>query len=122
MPSRVCVRQDPEALIIEAEKSGKYVVVFDPLDGSSNIDCNVSVGSIFGIYRRTSAAGESRRCCVFVDAAAPSPHRIASHRIASHRIASHRIASHRIASHRIASHRRCAASICALCVAVCDAA
>lgn len=31
--------------------AGKYCVVFDPLDGSSNIDCNVSVGSIFGIYR-----------------------------------------------------------------------
>lgn len=36
------------------DKSSKYVVVFDPLDGSSNIDVNVSVGTIFGIYRRTS--------------------------------------------------------------------
>lgn len=35
-------------------KSSKYVVVFDPLDGSSNIDVNVSVGTIFGIYRRVS--------------------------------------------------------------------
>jgi fructose-1,6-bisphosphatase I len=35
-------------------KSPKYVVVFDPLDGSSNIDVNVSVGTIFGIYRRIS--------------------------------------------------------------------
>ena len=33
---------------------GKYVLVFDPLDGSSNIDVNVSVGTIFGIYRRKS--------------------------------------------------------------------
>ena len=31
---------------------GKYVVCMDPLDGSSNIDYNVSVGSIFSIYRR----------------------------------------------------------------------
>ncbi len=31
---------------------GKYSVVFDPLDGSSNIDVNVSIGTIFGIYRR----------------------------------------------------------------------
>ena len=31
---------------------GSYVLVFDPLDGSSNIDHNVSVGTIFGIYRR----------------------------------------------------------------------
>jgi fructose-1,6-bisphosphatase I len=36
-------------------KASKYVVVFDPLDGSSNIDVNVSVGTIFGIYRRKSA-------------------------------------------------------------------
>ena len=35
-------------------KNAKYVVVFDPLDGSSNIDVNVSVGTIFGIYRRKS--------------------------------------------------------------------
>ncbi len=39
--------------------SGKYVVVFDPLDGSSNIDANVSIGTIFGIYRRRSPAGEA---------------------------------------------------------------
>ena len=30
--------------------AGHYVVVFDPLDGSSNIDAGISVGSIFGIY------------------------------------------------------------------------
>ena len=35
-------------------KPAKYIVVFDPLDGSSNIDVNVSVGTIFGIYRRKS--------------------------------------------------------------------
>jgi len=39
-----------------APKPSKYVVVFDPLDGSSNIDVNVSVGTIFGIYRRLSDA------------------------------------------------------------------
>lgn len=39
-----------------ASKNAKYVVVFDPLDGSSNIDVNVSVGTIFGIYRRKSDA------------------------------------------------------------------
>ncbi len=31
---------------------GKYVIVFDPLDGSSNIDVNVNVGTIFSVYRR----------------------------------------------------------------------
>ncbi len=36
---------------------GKYVLLFDPLDGSSNIDVNVSVGTIFGIYRRKTADG-----------------------------------------------------------------
>ncbi|MBX2871119.1 MAG: class 1 fructose-bisphosphatase [Saprospiraceae bacterium] len=39
-------------------KSAKYVVVFDPLDGSSNIDVNVSVGTIFGIYRRLTDPSE----------------------------------------------------------------
>ena len=33
---------------------GYYVIAYDPLDGSSNIDVNVSIGSIFGIYRRVS--------------------------------------------------------------------
>ena len=41
----------------EQSKNAKYVVAFDPLDGSSNIDVNVSVGSIFAIYRRTSLSG-----------------------------------------------------------------
>lgn len=36
---------------VETEKQGKYIVCFDPLDGSSNIDCLVSIGSIFGIYK-----------------------------------------------------------------------
>ena len=35
-----------------SEASGKYVVLFDPLDGSSNIDTNVSIGTIFAILRR----------------------------------------------------------------------
>ena len=37
---------------------GKYTVLFDPLDGSSNIDCNSSVGTIFSIYRRVSSEGQ----------------------------------------------------------------
>lgn len=39
------------------QHQNKYVVVIDPLDGSSNIDVNVSVGSIFSIYRRISPVG-----------------------------------------------------------------
>jgi fructose-1,6-bisphosphatase I len=41
----------------ETSKNGKYVVLFDPLDGSSNIDVNVSIGTIFSIYRRKSPTG-----------------------------------------------------------------
>jgi fructose-1,6-bisphosphatase I len=41
----------------EMSKNGKYVVLFDPLDGSSNIDVNVSIGTIFSIFRRKSEAG-----------------------------------------------------------------
>jgi fructose-1,6-bisphosphatase I len=36
---------------------GKYVLLFDPLDGSSNIDYNATIGTIFAIYRRTTASG-----------------------------------------------------------------
>ncbi|TSA25590.1 MAG: class 1 fructose-bisphosphatase [Ignavibacteriales bacterium] len=35
-------------------KIGKYVLLFDPLDGSSNIDANISIGTIFSIYKRIS--------------------------------------------------------------------
>ncbi|KAI5695975.1 hypothetical protein M8J75_006325 [Diaphorina citri] len=37
---------------VEVSKQGKYIVCFDPLDGSSNIDCLVSIGSIFSIFRK----------------------------------------------------------------------
>ena len=44
--------------LIEVEqvngKRGEYIVLFDPLDGSSNIEVNVSVGTIFSIYRRSA--------------------------------------------------------------------
>ncbi|GIV76283.1 class 1 fructose-bisphosphatase [Litorilinea aerophila] len=43
--------------IPERFKTGKYVLLYDPLDGSSNIDFNVSVGTIFAIYRRKSQEG-----------------------------------------------------------------
>jgi fructose-1,6-bisphosphatase I len=42
-------------------QEGKYIVCTDPLDGSSNIDYNVSVGSIFTIYRRITPRGEKVR-------------------------------------------------------------
>lgn len=40
-------------------RNAKYIVCMDPLDGSSNIDVNVSVGTIFSIYRRKSPIGEA---------------------------------------------------------------
>uniref|UniRef100_A0A1W7RAK2 Fructose-1,6-bisphosphatase isozyme 2 n=1 Tax=Hadrurus spadix TaxID=141984 RepID=A0A1W7RAK2_9SCOR len=54
------VSEENENVIeVETEKQGKYIVCFDPLDGSSNIDCLVSVGSIFAIYRKTSSGPPS---------------------------------------------------------------
>lgn len=44
----------------ERSRDGKYVVTFDPLDGSSNIDVNVSIGTIFSIYRRVSKNGAAQ--------------------------------------------------------------
>ncbi len=41
--------------IVHFDNGGKYVVTMDPLDGSSNIDVNVSIGTIFSIYRRISS-------------------------------------------------------------------
>ncbi len=45
------------AFTTETAQKGNYVVLFDPLDGSSNIDVNVSIGTIFSIYRRISPNG-----------------------------------------------------------------
>ncbi|XP_057688770.1 fructose-1,6-bisphosphatase 1-like [Corythoichthys intestinalis] len=50
--------ENEKAIIVEPETRGKYIVCFDPLDGSSNIDCLVSIGTIFSIYKRESEDGE----------------------------------------------------------------
>ncbi len=42
----------------EISNQSKYVCLFDPLDGSSNIDVNVSIGTIFGVYKRVSEVGK----------------------------------------------------------------
>lgn len=42
----------------EISNNSKYVVMFDPLDGSSNIDTNASIGTIFGIFRRVTTPGK----------------------------------------------------------------
>lgn len=41
-----------EIKVLSTDPRSKYVVVFDPLDGSSNIDVNISIGTIFGVLRR----------------------------------------------------------------------
>jgi fructose-1,6-bisphosphatase I len=43
-----------EVITIDEELCGPYIVAYDPLDGSSNIDANVSIGTIFAIYRKVS--------------------------------------------------------------------
>lgn len=60
---RVCVMASEEEEgpipIPEKFKCGDYVLLFDPLDGSSNIDANVPIGSIFSIYKRISEGNKS---------------------------------------------------------------
>ena len=55
---RVCVtasEEDPAPVPVPPGKpSGKYVVLYDPLDGSANIDVNVSIGTIFSIHKRVT--------------------------------------------------------------------
>lgn len=54
------VSEENETIIeVEIEKRGKYIVAFDPLDGSSNIDCLVSIGSIFAIFRKDDSSPPS---------------------------------------------------------------
>ncbi|OON19694.1 fructose-1,6-bisphosphatase [Opisthorchis viverrini] len=48
--------EDDNAIIVDSDRVGKYIVCFDPLDGSSNIDCMGSIGSIFTIFRRPAGA------------------------------------------------------------------
>ena len=48
--------EDPDLIDIPPHyPKGDYILVFDPLDGSSNIDVNVSIGTIFGIYKRRNS-------------------------------------------------------------------
>src|SRR3989441_4086986 len=55
---RVCVtasEEDPEPVPVPPGKAaGKYVGLYDPLDGSMNIDVNVSIGTIFSIHKRVT--------------------------------------------------------------------
>lgn len=44
--------ENEEIILVDEDKRGNYICAFDPLDGSSNIDCLVSIGSIFGIWKK----------------------------------------------------------------------
>lgn len=55
----IASEEEDDIVIFEGDRANnaKYVVLMDPLDGSSNIDVNVSVGTIFSIYRRITPLG-----------------------------------------------------------------
>jgi len=61
--SHVCAvlvsEENEEPIIVEPAMAGKYCVAFDPLDGSSNIDCNVSTGTIFAVWVKKSTGPAS---------------------------------------------------------------
>jgi fructose-1,6-bisphosphatase I len=55
----IASEEEEDFVVFDSEKqsNSKYVVLMDPLDGSSNIDVNVSVGTIFSVYRRVTPVG-----------------------------------------------------------------
>jgi fructose-1,6-bisphosphatase I len=57
----VVSEENDEYIYIDSEisKNAKYIIAMDPLDGSSNIDVNVGVGTIFSIFRRKSVEGKA---------------------------------------------------------------
>lgn len=56
----VASEENDEIIVFDDEKSNnsKYVMLMDPIDGSGNIDVNISIGTIFSIYRRLSEIGK----------------------------------------------------------------
>lgn len=69
------ISEEDEEMIQTGNNQGKYVVAIDPLDGSSNIDVNVSIGTIFSIYRRISATGREG---TVADCLQPGTHQVAA--------------------------------------------
>lgn len=56
--------ENKDVIEVEIPRQGKYVVCFDPLDGSSNIDCQVSIGTIFSIWRKLNDDPPSLKDCL----------------------------------------------------------
>ncbi|CAN5721165.1 class 1 fructose-bisphosphatase [soil metagenome] len=55
-----CASEEMDDVVIfddDISNNSKYVVMFDPVDGSNNIDVNISIGTIFGVYKRKSKIG-----------------------------------------------------------------
>ena len=68
------ISEENEGIVRLSMDSGKYIVFIDPLDGSSNINVNVSVGSIFSIFQRTG----NKRKLTEKDALQPGTRQIAA--------------------------------------------
>ena len=51
--------EESEEIIHVKNSRGKYIIAIDPLDGSSNIDANVTIGTIFSIFKRKSPVGDA---------------------------------------------------------------
>lgn len=69
------ISEEDDEAIQTGNTQGKYIVAIDPLDGSSNIDVNVSIGTIFSIYRRVSPTG---RPGTEQDCLQPGTHQVAA--------------------------------------------
>lgn len=60
------ISEEDEDIIHTGNVNARYVVAIDPLDGSSNIDVNVSIGTIFSIYRRITPVGTAATLADFL--------------------------------------------------------
>ena len=69
------ISEEDDDIIQTGNVQGRYIVAIDPLDGSSNIDVNVSIGTIFSVYRRVSAAGREG---TLADCLQPGTHQVAA--------------------------------------------
>jgi len=67
--------EDEEPHVIQEAESGQYIVLFDPLDGSSNINANVSIGTIFSILYRDP---KNRKKDVMSNILQPGSHQVAA--------------------------------------------
>jgi fructose-1,6-bisphosphatase I len=60
------ISEEEDDIIHTGNVNAKYIVAIDPLDGSSNIDVNVSIGTIFSIYRRITPVGREATAADFL--------------------------------------------------------